>query len=123
MELNHTIVWATDEVAAAREVAGLLGLPDPVRWGPFEIIELANGVIHDNHPTTDPVPPQHNDYLFTDQEFQRVIGRLEERGQTYWADPGLDREGINTNDGGRGAYFRGPDDHLYEVITRPYGSG
>jgi hypothetical protein len=30
---------------------------------------------------------------------------------------------INHNDGGRGVYFRDPDGHCLEVITRPYGSG
>jgi len=30
---------------------------------------------------------------------------------------------INFNDGGRGVYFLGPDGHLLEAITRPYGSG
>ncbi|MQA27272.1 MAG: VOC family protein, partial [Micromonosporaceae bacterium] len=34
------------------------------------------------------------------------------------------REGqINRNDGGRGAYFKDPDRHNLEIITRPYGSG
>jgi hypothetical protein len=30
---------------------------------------------------------------------------------------------INRNDGGRGVYFRDPDGHYLEVITRPYDSG
>ena len=30
---------------------------------------------------------------------------------------------FNHNDGGRGTYFRDPDGHLLEIITRPYGSG
>ena len=30
---------------------------------------------------------------------------------------------INHNDGGRGVYFKDPDGHFLELITRPYGSG
>jgi hypothetical protein len=30
---------------------------------------------------------------------------------------------INHADGGRGVYFPDPNDHLMEVITRPYGGG
>jgi hypothetical protein len=30
---------------------------------------------------------------------------------------------INRNDGGRGVYFRNPDGHFLEILTRPYGSG
>ncbi|MEX2496999.1 MAG: hypothetical protein WD448_12970 [Woeseia sp.] len=40
------------------------------------------------------------------------------------ADPARTRPGeINRHDGGRGVYFRGPNGHLLEIITRPYGSG
>ena len=53
-----------------------------------------------------------------------VAGRIRERQLTYWADPGQRRAGqINRNDGGRGLYFEGPDGHVLEIITRPYGSG
>ena len=42
---------------------------------------------------------------------------------SYWADPACTKEGeINTIDGGRGFYFKDPNGHLLEVITRPYGS-
>jgi catechol 2,3-dioxygenase-like lactoylglutathione lyase family enzyme len=49
---------------------------------------------------------------------------ITERRLPHWADPALQRaDEINHNDGGRGVYFRDPDGHLLEVITRPYGSG
>ena len=48
-------------------------------------------------------------------------------GRAVIAPPDLDRllvQGeINTNDGGRGAYFEDPSGHLIEIITRAYGSG
>jgi hypothetical protein len=45
-----------------------------------------------------------------------------ERGITYWADPFHRVAGkINTNDGGRGAYWDDPDGHHLEIITVPYG--
>ena len=49
---------------------------------------------------------------------------MKERGLTYWADPENTQEGeINNRDGGRGFYFKDPDGHMLEAITRPYGSG
>jgi hypothetical protein len=33
------------------------------------------------------------------------------------------RAGTDLIDSGRGVYFRDPDGHYLEVITRPYGSG
>lgn len=123
MQLNHTIVWSRDEVAASRDLADVLGLPEPSRWGPFEIIDLDNGVSLDFHATADPIAPQHYAFLVTEDQFDAVVARLEEHGRTHWADPARHREGINTHDGGRGTYWLGHDDHFYEVITRPYGSG
>lgn len=68
--------------------------------------------------------PQHYAFLVSEKEFDRIFGRIEGRGQEYWADPALSRQGrINDNDGGRGVYFQDPDGHLLEIITRPYGSG
>jgi catechol 2,3-dioxygenase-like lactoylglutathione lyase family enzyme len=29
---------------------------------------------------------------------------------------------INTDDGGKGVYFRDPSGHQIEILTRPYGS-
>ena len=42
--LNHTIVWCRDQRASAGFLADLFGLPAPVAWGPFLIVEMANGV-------------------------------------------------------------------------------
>ena len=40
----------------------------------------------------------------------------------YWADPARTQPGeINRHYGGRGVYFRDPNGHLLELITRPYG--
>jgi catechol 2,3-dioxygenase-like lactoylglutathione lyase family enzyme len=36
----------------------------------------------------------------------------------------MDQAGkINRNDGGRGVYFKDPNGHLLEILTRPYGNG
>jgi hypothetical protein len=43
-QLNHTIVYSSDRAKSARFLAEILGLPAPVRFGPFEVVELDNGV-------------------------------------------------------------------------------
>ena len=122
--LNHTIVWCRDKRRSATFLAEVLGLPKPTRFGPFLVVELANGVSLDFHDTDGEVAAQHYAFLITEDDFDRVFARLRERGLEYWADPAQKRVGaINHNDGGRGMYFEDPDGHLLEVITRPYGSG
>lgn len=126
VELNHHIVHARDPEASARFVTELLGLPEPTHFGPFTVVATANGVSLDYIQTDDPtyLVPNHYAFLVTEPEFDEIFGRIEARGLTHWADPGRQQAGqINHHDGGRGVYWADPDDHLLEIITRPYGSG
>jgi len=102
----------------------MLGRPAPFRFGPFEVVELDNGVGLDFAKSEGPIQSQHYAFLISEPEFDAVLGRLIQRGLPHWADPARRRSGeINHHDGGRGVYFPDPDDHTLEVITRPYGSG
>jgi len=124
VQLNHTIVHATDQERSARFLTELFNLPDPVRFGPFLVVEVANNVSLDY--VTDPreIHPQHYAFLVSEDEFDEIFGRIQERGLDYWADPFHSKPGqINPSDGGRGIYFDDPDGHNLEIITRPYGSG
>jgi catechol 2,3-dioxygenase-like lactoylglutathione lyase family enzyme len=125
--LNHTIVWCRDKFMSARYLTDTLGLQEASPWGPFMVVELGNGVSLDYHDSDDPegeIASQHYAFLVSESDFGEIFARLRAAGQDYWADPGLNRQGqINGNDGGRGVYFKDPDGHLLEIITRPYGSG
>jgi catechol 2,3-dioxygenase-like lactoylglutathione lyase family enzyme len=122
VELNHTIVKCTDKDASARFLAQILGLPEPTTYGPFTVVQVANGVSLDYADDHGSVHPQHYAFLVSEDEFDQIQGRILERGLSYWADPGHRTENqINTNDGGRGLYWSDPDGHNLEIITVPYG--
>jgi catechol 2,3-dioxygenase-like lactoylglutathione lyase family enzyme len=124
VELNHTIVGVRDREASATFVAEILGLPAPTSFGPFLVVELANGASLDFADWGDDTMIQHYAFLVSETEFDEIFGRIQARGVRYWADPHMSREGeINHHDGGRGVYFEEPGNHLLEIITRPYGSG
>lgn len=124
VELNHTIVSARDRHASAAFLAEVLGLGAPKPFGPFLVVELANGVSLDVADAEGEITPQHYAFLVSEAEFDGIFGRIQARDLPYWADPARRRPGeINHNDGGRGVYFPAPDGHLLEIITRPYGSG
>jgi catechol 2,3-dioxygenase-like lactoylglutathione lyase family enzyme len=124
--LNHTIVWCRDKRISAAYLSEILGLAAPKSWGPFLEVEAANGVIlafHDYYEPEGKIASQHYAYLVSETEFDQIFGRIRSLGQDYWADAGQLEEGqINHNDGGRGVYFKDPDGHLLEIITKPYGS-
>ncbi|MET0525843.1 MAG: VOC family protein [Nocardioides sp.] len=124
IELNHTIVHVRDRDAAAREVADTLGLGEPTSYGPFMEVTMANGVNLDFMEDSGEIQSQHYAFLVSDDDFDRIHQRLQERDQQWWADPFRRSPGqINTNDGGRGLYWEGPDGHWLEIITVPYGGG
>jgi catechol 2,3-dioxygenase-like lactoylglutathione lyase family enzyme len=123
-QLNHTIVWSSNQSASAKFLADILGRPAPTRFGHFDVVELDNSVSLDFADAEGPVRPQHYAFLISEADFDAVFGRIKDRGLNYWADPRRSRPGeINRNDGGRGVYFHDPDGHYLEVITRPYDSG
>ena len=123
-QLNHTIAWCTDKIKSAKFLAHVLGLPEPRRFFHFLVVDLANDVSIDYFETTEHVAVQHFAFLVTEDEFDAAFSRVKEMQLEYWADPARTKAGeINHHDGGRGVYFKDPDGHLLEIITRPYGSG
>ena len=124
IQLNHTIVSARDPQASASFLAGILGRAAPVKFGPFHGVELDNGVTLDFMQADGDIIRQHYAFLVSEEEFDDIFVRIQERGLAYWADPGHTKAGkINRNDGGRGMYWNDPDGHNLEILTRPYGSG
>ncbi len=124
VELNHTIVSARDPDASAAFVADLLGLGDPDHYGPFTIVETANGVSLDFMAAEGAITSQHYAFLVTESDFDEIFGRITANGIPYWLDPNKSRaQEVNDRHGGRGVYFEDPDGHLLEILTRPYGSG
>jgi len=123
-QLNHTIVSARDSLASATFLSEVLGLPAPVPFGPFQVVDAANGVSLDFIDWDGDMIVEHYAFLVSEVEFDEIFGRIQARGLTYWAEPGKRQAGhVNRNDGGRGVYFEDPNGHYLEIITRPYGSG
>jgi catechol 2,3-dioxygenase-like lactoylglutathione lyase family enzyme len=121
-ELNHTIVWCSDKQRSAEFLTNILGLPPARTFFHFLVVELANGVSLDFYQKEGTVSPQHYAFLVSDSEFEAAFGRIEKSGLDYWADPARSQPNqVNTHFGGRGVYFADPDNHLLELITRPYG--
>jgi catechol 2,3-dioxygenase-like lactoylglutathione lyase family enzyme len=123
VQLNHTIVYARDSRASAEFLTGLLGLPTPVRFGPFWVVNTDNGASLDFLDADGDIASQHYAFLISEPEFDAIFARLRALELPFWADPGKRRPGeINHGDGGRGFYFDDPNGHFLEVLTRSYGS-
>ena len=119
IELNHTIVPSRDKHASAQFLADILGIPVAGEAGPFVQVELGNGVTLD-YMNRDDVTWQHYAFLVDDDTFDAAYKKLLDAGVQTWADPDHNEpDEINTRWGGRGVYFRDPDGHNLEILTRP----
>lgn len=126
ISFNHTIVAAHDKQASAAFLAELLGLAVPQPFGHFMVVGLDHDASLDyaDVPADEEIRPQHYAFLVSEDDFDAIYGRIAARAIAHWADPRAERPGeINHRDGGRGVYFRDPDGHAMEILTRPYGSG
>ncbi|WP_204014339.1 VOC family protein [Sphaerimonospora thailandensis] len=122
VQLDHTVVHATDRQLSAEFIAAILGLKVGTPVGPFLPVDLGNGVTLDYYEKRDePIQSQHYAFLVPDDQFDAMIDRLEAIAVTYYADPDHIEPGqINRLFGGRGTYFADPDGHNMEIMTRPY---
>ncbi len=125
VQLNHTIVQCRDKQETASFYEDVLGVVAPKAFGPFLVVELDNEVSLDlvDHGQGD-ITTQHYAFLVSEDAFDAIFGRIQDRGLDYWADPFHQQpDRTNDNDGGRGVYWEDPNGHNLEIITRPYGSG
>ena len=122
VQLNHTIVHAHDKQETARHLVDILGLTEPVSFGPFLVVQVSNGVSLDVADDHGEPRPQHYAFLVSEEEFDQIHARIRDRGLEWWADPIHHRpHEVNTNDGGRGLYWNDPNGHSLEILTVPYG--
>ena len=88
--LNHHIVHARDPEASAQFLTEILGLPAPTHFGPFVVVNTANGASLDFMGTDDEkyLVPNHYAFLVSEDEFDEIFGRIQERGLDVLRRPG-----------------------------------
>jgi hypothetical protein len=95
-QLNHTIVWSSDQTKSARFLAEMLGRSAPTRFGHFDVVNFDNGVSLDFANAEGPIRRQHYAFLISEADFDAVLGRIRQRGLDHWADPMHRRPGETT---------------------------
>ena len=122
IELDHTIVPCRDQVASAKLLAELLGVPwSPTALGPFSPVFVNGGLTLDFQQTEEAYPVYHFCFRVPDAEFDAILARLQAAGIAYRGDVrgGLPGE-VNTAYGGRMVYWNVPDGHQWEMLTVSY---
>ena len=102
IELNHTIVNATDQRATADFLTDVLGLPEAEQSPPFLSVHLDQRRRALGDGNRSGCTPQHYAFLVGDGRVRRRVRSVIDRGITYFADPFQRRPGEINHDGGRG---------------------
>src|SRR3954469_11667662 len=76
VQLNHTIVSVRDKHESATFLAEILGLDEPIPYGPFLVVQVDNDVSLDFADDHGPVHPQHYAFLVSEAEFDQIFGRV-----------------------------------------------
>ena len=122
IELDHTIVPSHTQVASARRLAELLGVPWAERSiGPFSAVHVNDGLTLDFIQTEDDFPVYHFCFRVDETSFDAILGRIESAGIAYRsAVRGADDRRVNRDHGGRMIYWNEPDGHQWEMLTVSY---
>ncbi len=122
IELDHVIVSARARDASARQLAQLLGVPcGPAAAGPFFAVYLNDGLTLDFIETDEAFPVEHFCFRVGEQDFDRILGRLQAAGIAYRGSVrGPMDNTINTDHGGRMLYWNEPEGHQWEILTVSY---
>jgi hypothetical protein len=121
--LDHLIVPSKDRVAAARQLAVLLGVPwaEQAAIGPFSPVYVSESLTLDFDQWTEPVPKQHYCFRVEQDEFNTILARLQASGLAYRSNPlGPDDFTVNPAFGGKLVYWSEPDGHAWEILTISY---
>ena len=123
--LDHLLIPARDRRAAAERLAAILAVPWSAQAavGPFSAVYVSDEltVDFDQVEAGAQVPLQHYAFRVSEAEFDDLLGRLKALGIAWRSTPiGPDDFQINTHGGGRLVYWREPDGHAWEALTRSY---
>ncbi len=117
--LNHTIVPARDKEASAQFFARIFGLRPEPPAGHFAPVRV-NDTLTLDFDHREQFEPHHYAFHVSEEEFDQIFARIQGERIPYGSGPrSLDDMQINRWHGGRGVYFRDPNGHVMELLTRP----
>lgn len=121
-QLDHLLVPSRDKLAAARQIAELLDVPwSSTGIGAFAPVYVNDGLTLDFDEWPEPVPQIHFAFRVSDAEFDAILARLQAAHIPYRsAVHGPVDSKVDTEHGGRIAYWNQPDGHQWEMLTVSY---
>ena len=116
--LDHTIVPAIDKIESARFFARIFGLTYEGLSGHFAPVDIDENLTLD-FDNREEFESHHYAFHVSDSEFDLIFSRVENESIPYGSEPyAQDNMELNSRNGGRGFYFKDPNGHSLELLTR-----
>jgi len=122
IHLDHTIVPSRNQVASAKLLAELLGVPlAEAGVGPFSPVYVNDELTLDFQDTDEQFPIYHFCFRVGKEEFNSILLRIKAAGIKYRSTVRgpVDMQ-VNTQLGGSNIYWNEPDGHQWEILTVSY---
>jgi catechol 2,3-dioxygenase-like lactoylglutathione lyase family enzyme len=120
IELDHTIVPSRHQVASAKLLAELLGVPwAETGLGPFSPVYVSDGLTLDFIETTDSFPVYHFCFRVSQKDFDGILGRIKAAGIPYRSTPHGPMD-MKVDPRYGNIYWNEPDGHMWEILTVSY---
>ncbi len=89
-------------------------------WGHFAVVKV-NSTLTLDFDTEENFSTIHLAFKVNDTQFDEILGRVKQEGILFGSSPQSKTDGtFNTNYGGRGVYFKDPNNHTLEILTADY---
>ncbi len=118
--LNHTIVPSHDNVMSAKFYERIFGFEFVKEWGHFAVVKVNSTLALDFIVEND-FSSNHYAFKVSEQQFDEILERIKLDNIVFGSGPSsVDDGNINHNYGGRGVYFKDPNGHVLEILTKDY---
>ena len=122
VQLDHFIVPCRNQIASAKMLADLLGVPwAETTLGPFSPVFINDGLTLDFQQTDEAYPIAHYCFRVSQPEFDAILARIHAAGIPYRSQVAgpMDMK-INKEYGGDMIYWNEPGGHQWEMLTVSY---
>ncbi|OUS24346.1 bleomycin resistance protein [Thalassotalea sp. 42_200_T64] len=118
--LNHTIVYCHNKIESAAFYENIFGFQFIKVWENFAVVKVNDSFTLDFR-DKDKFTAQHYAFKVSEQQFDQILKRIQQQSIAYGPGPdNLSANLINQDYGGRGAYFKDPNQHVLEIVTTDY---
>ena len=120
IQLDHVIVPSRHQVASAKMLAEILGVPwAPSALGPFSPVYVNEGLTLDFIETDEDFPIYHFCFRVSQEDFDAILARIDAAGIEYrsMVRGPVDRQ-VSTQYGN--VYWNEPEGHQWEMLTVSY---